>query len=127
MYSEKNAIIQNIKELIDISCLFDTEDSGFRSFHLDIIKMAYDAIEVSIDYARNRVYMNVVLNEDCNMKALPFMPINLAYSNLNDFLRSCVLKDKNSLELYSSIMADFSIRKNTSIKKTKNIELLERA
>lgn len=83
--------------------------------------MAYNATEVSIDYDRKRVYMNVIANEDYHdfyeIKAtLPTISVNLMYANLNDFLRSCILEDKDSLEIYPSIMANFLNKKPVSKK-----------
>lgn len=121
MFKTKSAVVQNIKQLIDISCNANKSDSWFRLFHLRIIKMAYNATEVSIDYDRKRMYMNVMVNEDyyniySTKTSLPTIAVNLIYTDLKDFLNTCILEDDNSLAIYPSIMANFLNKKSISKK-----------
>lgn len=84
-----------------------------QSFHVAIIKRHYNASDVSIDYHRHRVKMNVVLDENgydpktVNVD-LAILPMNLFFKNLRDFLKSCLEADAKSIVFYAKLIKDLS-------------------
>jgi hypothetical protein len=77
-----------------------------------ILKKHYNAAEVSIDYHRQRVKMEIVLDDGAydpktvNLD-LPTIPANFFFKNLCDFLKSCLDDDQKSLAFYNSVLKSF--------------------
>jgi len=84
-----------------------------RSFHEAIIKKHYNASDVTIDYHRHRIKMNVVMDEShydpktVNMD-LDVLPMNLFFKNLRNFLKSCLERDAKSIAFYAKLINDLS-------------------
>lgn len=80
-------------------------------FHESIIKMHYNASDISIDYHRHRIKMNLVMDDtsydpktvNTNMVVLP---MNLFFKNLKDFLKSCLGRDAKSIAFYAKLIKD---------------------
>ncbi len=76
---------------------------------IDLIKKHYNAAEVSIDYHRRRVEMDLVINDkDYDPKTvnlyIPTLHMNLWFRDLRDFLKSCIDSDPKSLAFYASLL-----------------------
>ena len=105
----KGRILMELESLISRSCAKRKMTKNFQSLHRAVIKNHYNATDVSIDYHRNRVAMNIVMNENdydpqkINLK-LPTLYTNLFFNNLCEFLKSCIDRDNRSLAFYASLL-----------------------
>lgn len=95
-------IRNDIKLLIELSCVSLENKELFESFHKMLIAISYEATDVCIDYRRKRIYMNVVAEDrkgDFLNRLDNSVPtticLNLTYDNLGSFLKDSI-KDKNS-------------------------------
>jgi hypothetical protein len=101
-----------IESLISRSCIPQKTPKSFQDLHVAIVKKCYNAADVSIDYHRKRVVMDIVMDdtsydpEKPNVR-LPLLRANLLFRNLSDFLKSCVQKDRNSLAFYARLMRSY--------------------
>lgn len=106
MKTNKNDVAKDLKLLIDISCVEGEDVTMFELFHQLLILISYKATDISIDYNRKRVYMNVIAEdkyydlETLNHHFVPTMSVNLVYKELKTFLKSCILEDADSLNHY---------------------------
>ena len=102
-------ILMEMENLIAQSCPQQKVDQHFENLHVAIIKKHYNATEVSIDYHRRRVVMDVVMNEqdydpmtvNLHMRTLR---VNLWFRNLCDFLKSCLDYDSRSVAVYAGLL-----------------------
>lgn len=117
MKTTKNNVVEDLKLLIDISCVDGEDITMFELFHKMLIRISYKAANISIDYHRKRVYMNVVSEDkyyDLETLNHPFastMSVNLVYKDLNDFLKTCIVEDEDSLNYYPTLISRFFKRK----------------
>ncbi len=80
--------------------------------HEALVKKHYNAADVSIDYHRRRIEMDIVM-DDCSYDPtkvntnLPTLHANLWFRNLADFLKSCLDKDNRSLAFYASLLKSY--------------------
>ena len=115
----RGRILMQIERLIAQSCVPGHFSERFQNLHESIIKKHYNAAEVSIDYHRQRVKMEIVLDDaaydpkSVNLD-LPTFPANFYFKNLCEFLRSCVRDDQKSLAFYSGILNSFA-KKDTGV------------
>lgn len=84
----------------------------YENLHVAILKNHYNAAEVSIDYHRKRVQMDIVVDDnDYDPKKvniyIPTLHANLLFKNLSDFLKSCIDKDSKSLAIYAGLLKSF--------------------
>lgn len=105
-------IIMEMEDLIAQSCPKQKVNQNFEPLHVDLIKKHYNAAEVSIDYHRRRVEMDLVINDqDYDPKTvnlyLPTLHVNLWFRDLCDFLKSCIDRDTKSLAFYASLIKSF--------------------
>ena len=115
----RGRILIQIERLIAQSCVPGRLSTSFQNLHESIIKKHYNAADVSIDYHRQRVKMEIVLDDEAydpksTNSDLPTIPANFYFKNLCDFLKSCVSDDQKSLAFYSGILKTFA-RKDTGI------------
>lgn len=109
-------ILMEIENLISRSCADQKTPKSFQDLHVAILKKCYNAADVSIDYHRKRVVMDIVMDDasydpkGVNLM-LPTMRANLLFHNLKDFLNSCLQKDRTSLAFYAGIISSFRSRK----------------
>jgi hypothetical protein len=106
-------ITMEIENLISKSCANKQATDKFKTLHIAILKKYYNAADVSIDYHRKRVKMDIVMDDDYYnpQKAntyIPTLPANLLFKNLNDFLNSCIERDTKSLGFYASLLRTFA-------------------
>ena len=115
----RGRILEQIDRLIAQSCVPGHLSAAFQNLHELIIKKHYNAAEVSIDYHRQRVKMEIVLDDaaydpkSINL-VLPTIPANFYFKNLCDFLKSCVRDDQKSLAFYSGLLNSFT-KKDTGL------------
>ena len=105
-------ILMEMEDLIAQSCPKQKVDQNFELLHVDLIKKYYNAAEVSIDYHRRRVEMDLVISDkDYDPKTvnlyIPTLHVNLWFSDLCDFLKSCIDRDNKSLAFYASLIYSF--------------------
>lgn len=105
-------IILEMENLIALSCPKQKVNQNFEPLHVDLIKKHYNAAEVSIDYHRRRVEMDLVLNDkDYDPKTvnlyMPTLHVNLWFRDLCDFLKSCIDRDTKSIAFYASLIRSF--------------------
>lgn len=110
-------ILMEMENLIAESCVKRQVDQNFAPLHAALIKKHYNASEVSIDYHRRRVEMDLVFNDkDYDPKTvnlyLPTLHMNLWFRDLCDFLKSCIDYDTKSLAFYASLLKSFKTKDN---------------
>lgn len=111
--SLKRRILLDVENLISRSSSFQKSSSKFNKFNVAILKKHYNAADVSIDYHRNRVTMNIIVDDkqydpktiNTNLSTIY---TNLFFENLKDFLNSCIDKDTKSLAFYASLLRTFT-------------------
>lgn len=102
-----------LESLISRSCAKSKMTKNFQSLHRAVIKNHYNATDVSIDYHRKRIAMDIVMNEKdydpqkINLK-LPTLYTNLFFNNLCEFLKSCIDRDNRSLSFYASLLKSYT-------------------
>ncbi|WP_435182340.1 hypothetical protein [Cellulophaga omnivescoria] len=104
----KSRIENNIYSLISSTCSQRIDDKS-RALHTAIIKKHYNATEVTIDYFRKRLDMDLVIddtfyNPNTINTYLPTFKANFYYLDLQDFLRSCIERDDRSIAFYASLL-----------------------
>ena len=112
-------ILMDIESLISKSCSQVALDKSFQNLHKLILKKHYNATDVSIDYQRNRVNMEIVMDDQnydprsVNLQLNTF-PANFFFKNLCDFLKSCLDQDNKSLAFYAGLLRSFT-KKDVSL------------
>ncbi len=110
--SLKGRILREIESLIAQSCPKQKVPIKFENLHVALLKKYYNAADVSIDYHRKRVEMDIVMDDlaydpqKVNTD-LPILHANLWFRNLADFLRSCLDKDNRSLAFYAGLLKSY--------------------
>ncbi len=84
----------------------------YENLHVAILKNHYNAAEVSIDYHRKRVAMDIVVDDKAYDPKkvntyIPTLHANLLFRNLSEFLHSCIDKDSKSLAIYAGLLKSF--------------------
>jgi len=109
----KGQILNEIENLIIESCPKQKNTINYEKLHVAILQNHYNATDVSIDYHRRRVEMELVMDDQSydpktvNLN-IPTMHANLWFRNLCDFLKSCIDYDNRSLAFYASILRSYS-------------------
>ncbi|MGB5428323.1 hypothetical protein [Eudoraea sp.] len=109
----KGRILMELESLISRSCAKSKMTKNFQNLHKAIVKNHYNATDVSIDYHRKRIAMDIVMNEkDYDPKkinlGLPTLYTNLFFNNLCEFLKSCIDKDNRSLAFYAWLLNSYT-------------------
>lgn len=115
----KGRILMEMEDLIALSCPQQKVTPNYENLHVAILKKHYNAADVSIDYHRRRVEMNIVMDDkDYDPKTvnlyMPTLHVNLWFRNLRDFLKSCIDYDNKSLAFYASLLSSYT-NKSTSL------------
>ena len=102
-----------IESLISQSCNPGNLNKSFRNLHKLILKKHYNATDVAIDYHRNRVKTELVMDDqDYDPRSinldLPTIPANFFFKNLCDFLKSCLDDDQKSLAFYAGLLRSYA-------------------
>jgi hypothetical protein len=109
----KGRILMEMNELIAQSCPEQRKSLDFQKLHEAIVRNHYNAADLSIDYHRRRVEMEVVLDDQSydpktvNL-TMPTLHVNLWYKNLRGFLKSCIDYDSKSLALYAKLLRSYT-------------------
>lgn len=113
-------ILMELENLISRSCSNQKEPKEAQELHIAILKKCYNAADVTIDYHRKRVVMDIVMDDNCydpktvNL-SLPLLRANLFYKSLSDFLKSCLQKDPGSLAFYAKLIQSLKNQKTNLI------------
>ncbi|PIB37840.1 hypothetical protein [Maribacter sp. 4G9] len=105
-------IIMELERLIAQSCGDEQKSRKFTQLHVALLKKYYNAADVSIDYHRHRIKMDVLMDDTSYSPGklninLPILHINLLFDNLKSFLRNCIDKDSKSLGFYAQLLKNF--------------------
>ena|SRR6056297_356935 len=105
-------IIMELERLISQSCAERRRTGKFTQLHIALLKKYYNAADVSIDYHRHRIKMDVLLDDSSYSPGkpninLPVLHINLLFGNLKEFLRSCIDRDRKSIGFYAQLLRAF--------------------
>lgn len=109
----KFRIKKEIEKLISESCATPQSTEKFETLHVSLLKKHYNAVDVSIDYHRKRVAMDIVMDDNyfepskVNM-TLPTLHANLFFKNLSDFLNSCIVMDTESMGFYAGLLRTYT-------------------
>ena len=111
-FNLKRRIFHEIEGLISESCPETKVPLKFENLHVALLKKHYNAANVSIDYHRRRVQMDIVMDDrQYDPKAvntdLSTLRANLWFRNLSDFLTSCLDRDTRSLAFYASLLKSY--------------------
>lgn len=104
-----------IENLISRSCPNRKMPKNFENLHVAIVKKHYNATDVSIDYHRKRIAMDIVMDDNdydpqkVNLH-VPTLHANLLFQNLRDFLKSCIDKDNRSVAFYAGLLRSYENR-----------------
>lgn len=111
--SLRGRILMEIENLISLSCADQKATDKFEKLHIALLKKYYNAADVTIDYHRKRVRMDIVVDDayydpkKINLY-LPTLHANLFFKNLKEFLRSCIERDSKSLGFYAGLLRTFT-------------------
>lgn len=113
MIRSKEKLTKDLSRLITASCSVPLGQNKFAPIHKAFIKIAYDACDVFLDYERQRVHMNLIT--DYSNANAPTVPVNISYSNLEDFLKSGVYLNTGTMMQYTFLLM-YAATKNTAYK-----------
>ncbi len=108
----RGRILSELESLIAQSFPKQKIPQKVAKLHVALVKKHYNAADVSIDYHRRRIEMDIVM-DDCVYDPtkvntnLPTFHANLWFRNLGDFLKSCLDKDNRSLAFYASLLKSY--------------------
>lgn len=109
----KTRVFKEIEALITQSCPSRKIPPEFKNLHVDILKKFYNASNVSIDYHRKRIEMDIVIDDGhydpkkVNLY-VPTLHANLLFENLKNFLKNSIDKDSKNLGFYASLLRSYS-------------------
>ncbi|QWX83888.1 hypothetical protein H0I23_15775 [Cellulophaga sp. HaHaR_3_176] len=108
----KTRVFKEIETLISKSCPSRKIPRKFQNLHIIILKKYYNASSVTIDYHRNRVEMDIIIDDGFYdpKKLNSYMPTlhaNLLFSNLRNFLNESIDKDSKNLGFYASLLKSY--------------------
>lgn len=109
----KGRILMEMEDLIAQSCSQQKITTDYETLHVAILRNHYNATEVSIDYHRRRIEMDILINDhDYDPKTvnlyMPTLHVNLWFRTLRDFLKSCIDIDNKSLAFYASLLRSYT-------------------
>lgn len=105
----RKRVLMEFESLISKSCNDPRKSKKYRQLHVALLKKYYNATNVSIDYHRHRIKMDIIM-DDTAYKAgkininIPVLHTNLMFKNLKTFLRSCIEKDDKSIGFYAQLL-----------------------
>lgn len=111
----RGRILMELENLISLSCKNAAKSRKFEQLHIAILKKYYNATDVSIDYHRHRIKMDIVMDDKVYnpRKANTFLPTlytNLLFNNLKKFLGSCIEIDDKSIGFYAQLINTFTVQ-----------------
>ena len=103
---QPSEIIDEFKNFIHSSCSDCTEN--FSSLHKGIIKMYFGARNVEIDYEKCTIKAEIPMSDS------EYTTLNFDCQDLDQFLSSCLKKDKRSLNFYKNALNYYGFSENFS-------------
>ncbi|APQ17618.1 hypothetical protein [Maribacter hydrothermalis] len=108
----KERVLVELEKLISLSCTNFNSSKKYEQLHIALLKKYYNATNVTIDYHRHRIKMEVIQDDSLyDPKTvntyLPTFYTNLLFNNLYKFLTSCIEKDNKSIGFYSKLLSSF--------------------
>lgn len=116
--SLRGRILMELENLITRSCANQKVTDKFEKLHIALLKKYYNAADVSIDYHRKRIKLDIVMDDSCydpkkvNLY-LPMLHANLLFKNLKEFLASCIERDSKSMGFYAGLLRSFTNKEVT--------------
>lgn len=109
----KGRILLEMENLIVQSCPEQKITLDYENLHVAILQNHYNAADVSIDYHRKRIEMDIVMDDhNYDPKTvnlyMPTLRANFWFRNLRDFLKSCIDYDHKSLAFYASLLRRYT-------------------
>ena len=118
----RERVLREFEKLISKSCKNPTDSKKYQQLHIVLLKKYYNALNVSVDYHRHRVQMDII--QDVNAydpkrinTYLPTVYTNLLFNSLCTFLTNCVERDPKSVGFYAQLLNSFE-------KNKENLELV---
>ena len=108
----RRRVLMEIEHLIARSCPKQKVPQHFKNLHVALLKNHYNAADVVFDYHRRRVIMDIVMDDSAydpkkaNL-SLPTFHANLLFSNLCDFLNTCIDHDPRSVAFYANLLKSY--------------------
>ena len=97
-------ILEEVNNLVSVSCNeCSGSNSAFNSLHKGIIKIYFEARKVEIDYQKS------IITAEIPMSARDYTTVSFECPDMETFLRSCIKKDKRSLNYYRNVLAYYSL------------------
>ena len=114
----RERVLVELEKLISQSCKNPTDSKKYQQLHVALLKKYYSATNVTIDYHRHRIKLEVIQDESVfdPKKVNTYLPTiytNLLFQSLCDFLGSCVERDTKSVGFYAQLLASFGKTKST--------------
>lgn len=99
--------------LINKSCQNGNTKNSLKELHIALIQKYYNASDVSIDYHRQRVNMNILFDDSSyNPKSihnsLDTFPVNLLFNNLGEFLKTCIEDVHKHVPFYTELLKTYN-------------------
>lgn len=108
----KSRVLNEIESLISESCPKNTTSNKNRALHEAIVKKHYNAADISIDYHRKRIIMDIVMDDSAYDPkklnfSLPLLRTNMIFNDLREFLKSCLDQDNGSVAFYANLLRNY--------------------
>lgn len=105
----RERVLIDLEKLISQSCKNPTDSKKNQQLHSTLLKKYYNATNVTIDYHRHRIYMEVIQDDSTYDPQtvntnLPIIYTNLLFKSLHTFLKTCVDKDTKSIGFYAHLL-----------------------
>lgn len=112
----REKVLVELEKLISLSCKNPTSSKTYQQLHIALLKKYYNAINVTIDYHRHRIQMEVIQDDSMYDPKivnthLPTIYTNILFKSLRHFLFTCVEKDPKSVGFYSQLLKTFKTQR----------------
>ncbi len=111
--SLKMRIISELESLISQSCPNQKIQIKQKNLHISLLKKYYNASDVSIDYFRRRITLNVIIDDTVYNPSiintyLPTFRADIHFISLKYFLKERIEQDARSLAFYASLLRSYT-------------------
>lgn len=111
----RERVLFELEKLISQSCKNPAASKKYQQLHIVLLKKYYNATNVTIDYHRRRIQMEVIQDDSVYDPKqvntyLPTIYTNLLFKNLRNFLTTCIDQDNKSVGFYSQLLKMFSTK-----------------
>lgn len=106
-------ILLETENLILNSCSTSAFSKKSKELHSAILKKYYNAADITIDYHRNRVSMDIVIDDQDYSPAkvntiIATVPMSLSFKSICNLLKSCLEEDVKSLAFYARLLRNYA-------------------